>query len=112
VLTTGVAGRRHTRMDSGRKRLRNYRALTRALAVESAPIRVNAVCPGVVRRTLAKHECNAGSTCTKRWEESARGRVGEACEIARAYLFLMQEGYSTGQTVVLDGGAVRLALCP
>jgi hypothetical protein len=28
------------------------------------------------------------------------GRVGEACEIALAYLFLMQEGYSTGQTVV------------
>jgi len=27
------------------------------------------------------------------------GGVGEACEIARAYLFLMQEGYSTGQTV-------------
>jgi NAD(P)-dependent dehydrogenase (short-subunit alcohol dehydrogenase family) len=34
------------------------------------------------------------------------GRVGEACEIARAYLFLKQEGYSTGQTVVLDGGSV------
>jgi NAD(P)-dependent dehydrogenase (short-subunit alcohol dehydrogenase family) len=33
------------------------------------------------------------------------GRVGEAGEIARAYLFLMQEGYSTGQTVVVDGGA-------
>jgi len=34
------------------------------------------------------------------------GRVGEAFEIARAYLFLlMQEGYGTGQTVVLDGGA-------
>ena len=34
------------------------------------------------------------------------GRVGEAPEIARAYLFLMQEGYATGQNVVLDGGAV------
>ena len=34
------------------------------------------------------------------------GRVGEAWEIARAYLFLTQEGYSTGQTVVVDGGAV------
>jgi NAD(P)-dependent dehydrogenase (short-subunit alcohol dehydrogenase family) len=34
------------------------------------------------------------------------GRVGEACEITRAYLFLMQEGYSTGQTVVVDGGGV------
>jgi NAD(P)-dependent dehydrogenase (short-subunit alcohol dehydrogenase family) len=33
-------------------------------------------------------------------------RVGEACEIAQAYLFLMQEGYSTGQTVVVDGGGV------
>ena len=33
------------------------------------------------------------------------GRVGEASEIARAYVFLMQEGYSTGQIVVLDGGA-------
>jgi NAD(P)-dependent dehydrogenase (short-subunit alcohol dehydrogenase family) len=33
-------------------------------------------------------------------------RVGEARKIARAYLFLMQEGYGTGQTVVFDGGAV------
>jgi NAD(P)-dependent dehydrogenase (short-subunit alcohol dehydrogenase family) len=36
------------------------------------------------------------------------GRVGEACEIARTYLFLMQEGYSTGQTVVVDGGALLM----
>jgi NAD(P)-dependent dehydrogenase (short-subunit alcohol dehydrogenase family) len=34
------------------------------------------------------------------------GRVGEASEVARAYLFLMDEGYSTGQTVVIDGGGV------
>jgi NAD(P)-dependent dehydrogenase (short-subunit alcohol dehydrogenase family) len=34
------------------------------------------------------------------------GREGEACEIARAYLFLMHEGYSTGQVVVIDGGGV------
>jgi NAD(P)-dependent dehydrogenase (short-subunit alcohol dehydrogenase family) len=26
--------------------------------------------------------------------------------MARTYLFLMQEGYSTGQTVVVDGGGV------
>jgi hypothetical protein len=36
------------------------------------------------------------------------GRVGEACEIALAYLFLMQEEYSTGQTVVVDGGALLM----
>ena len=34
------------------------------------------------------------------------GRVGEAEDIAQAYLFLMQEGFSTGQTVVVDGGTV------
>lgn len=34
------------------------------------------------------------------------GRVGEASEIAQAYLFLMQEGFATGQTVVVDGGTV------
>ena len=34
------------------------------------------------------------------------GRVGEAQEIERAYLFLMQEGYSTGQVVVVDGGGL------
>jgi NAD(P)-dependent dehydrogenase (short-subunit alcohol dehydrogenase family) len=34
------------------------------------------------------------------------GRVGEAHEIAQAYLFLMQGGFSTGQTVVVDGGTV------
>jgi NAD(P)-dependent dehydrogenase (short-subunit alcohol dehydrogenase family) len=31
------------------------------------------------------------------------GRVGEARDVAQAYLFLMQEGFSTGQTVVVDG---------
>src|SRR5437660_1345646 len=34
------------------------------------------------------------------------GRVGETHDVAQAYLFLMQEGFSTGQTVVVDGGTV------
>jgi NAD(P)-dependent dehydrogenase (short-subunit alcohol dehydrogenase family) len=34
------------------------------------------------------------------------GRVGEARDVAAAYLFLMESGFATGQTVVVDGGAV------
>ena len=34
------------------------------------------------------------------------GRVGEAADIAQAYVFLMQEQFSTGQTLVVDGGTV------
>ena len=83
-------------------------ALTRALAVELAPIRVNAVSPGVVRTNLwqsmsaAEREHlydSVGSSLPV-------GRVGEPHDIAQAYLFLMQEGFSTGQTVVVDGGTV------
>jgi NAD(P)-dependent dehydrogenase (short-subunit alcohol dehydrogenase family) len=34
------------------------------------------------------------------------GRVGEADDLARAYIYLMREGFSTGQVIVVDGGAV------
>jgi NAD(P)-dependent dehydrogenase (short-subunit alcohol dehydrogenase family) len=109
VLTTGVAGRRpHKGWTVAASVCGTIEALTRALAVELAPIRVNAVCPGVVRTNLWQ---SMNADAREHLYESVGnsllvGRVGEACEIARAYLFLMQEGYGTGQTVVLDGGAV------
>jgi NAD(P)-dependent dehydrogenase (short-subunit alcohol dehydrogenase family) len=108
VLTTGVAGRRpHKGWVIAASVCGTIEALTRALAVELAPIRVNAVCPGVVRTNLWQ---SMNAEAREHLYESVGksllvGRVGEACEIARAYLFLMQEGYGTGQTVVLDGGA-------
>lgn len=34
------------------------------------------------------------------------GHVGEAAEIAEAYLYLMRQTYSTGQGLIADGGAV------
>jgi NAD(P)-dependent dehydrogenase (short-subunit alcohol dehydrogenase family) len=83
-------------------------ALTRALAIELAPIRVNSVSPGVVRTDLWR---NLSETERAHLFESVCsslpvGRVGEAEDVAQAYLFLMQEGFSTGQTVVVDGGTV------
>jgi NAD(P)-dependent dehydrogenase (short-subunit alcohol dehydrogenase family) len=109
VLTTGIAGERpHKGWTLAASVCGAIVSLTRALAVELAPIRVNAVSPGVVRtnlwRNMQEHQRegmfeSVGKTLLV-------GRVGEPCEIARAYLFLMQEGYSTGQTVVVDGGGV------
>jgi NAD(P)-dependent dehydrogenase (short-subunit alcohol dehydrogenase family) len=34
------------------------------------------------------------------------GRVGEPHDIAQAYVFLMQQGFATGQILVVDGGTV------
>ena len=109
VLTTGIAGRRPRKgwvvvaSVAG-----SIESLTRALAIELAPIRVNAVSPGVVRTNLWQ---NMDAEARENLFESVGkslpvGRVGEADDIAQAYLFLMQEGFSTGQTVIVDGGTV------
>jgi NAD(P)-dependent dehydrogenase (short-subunit alcohol dehydrogenase family) len=109
VLTTGIAGQRPQKgWVIAASVCGTIEALTRALAVELAPIRVNAVSPGIVRTNLWQ---NMTAPERERLYESVGsslpvGRVGEASEIAQAYLFLMQEGFSTGQTVVVDGGTV------
>ena len=109
VLTTGVAGRRpHSGWVIAASVCGTIEALTRALAVELAPIRVNAVSPGVVRTNLWQ---NMNSAEREQLFESVGkrlpvGRVGEAHDLAQAYLFLMKEGFATGQTVVVDGGTV------
>ena len=82
--------------------------MTRALARELAPIRVNAVSPGVVRINLWQN-----MTIVERedpYESVGRslpvGRVGEPHDIPQAYGSLVQEGFGTGQTLVADGGTV------
>jgi NAD(P)-dependent dehydrogenase (short-subunit alcohol dehydrogenase family) len=83
-------------------------SLTRALAVELAPIRVNAVCPGVVRTELWRDMTKSDREALYRdvAQSLLVGRIGEPEDIGQAYVYLMREGYSTGQMIVVDGGAV------
>ena len=83
-------------------------ALTRALAVELAPIRVNAVCPGLVRTDLwiDMTEPDRERMYRDAGQRLPVSRVGEADDLAQTYLYLMREGFSTGQVVVVDGGGV------
>ena len=109
VLTTGVAGQRpHKGWVVAASVCGTIEALTRALAIELAPIRVNAVSPGVVRTNL--WQSMSAADREHLYESVGKrlpvGRVGEAHDIAQAYLFLMKEGFGTGQTVVVDGGTV------
>jgi NAD(P)-dependent dehydrogenase (short-subunit alcohol dehydrogenase family) len=111
TLTNGVAG---LRPRKGRTLVASIcgamEALTRALAVELAPIRVNAVCPGVVRTELWNDmtESDRDSLYRNVAQSLPVGRVGEPEDLAHAYVYLMQEGYSTGQVIVVDGGAVLI----
>ena len=109
VLTTGIAGQRPQKgWIFSASVCGTIEALTRALAVELAPIRVNAVSPGVVRTNLWQNMKDQERESM--YESIGRallvGRVGEAGDIARTYLYLMQEGFSTGQVVIVDGGTV------
>ncbi len=77
-------------------------AMTRILAKEIAPIRVNGVAPGAIlwpEHVLSEQE-----------KQSILDRVvlkrsGEALDIAKAVLFFVKDGaYVTGQIVSIDGG--------
>jgi NAD(P)-dependent dehydrogenase (short-subunit alcohol dehydrogenase family) len=83
-------------------------SLTRSLAVELAPLRVNAVAPGVVRSPLWH-----GMSDEAREEMYAQvaaglpaGRVGEVDDVAQAYLYCMTQSWTTGTVLAVDGGAV------
>ena len=83
-------------------------ALTRALAVELAPVRVNAVSPGVVRSPLWSRM--GEEEREQMYRDIAghipAGRVGEVEDIAEAYLFCMTQSFATGTVVTVDGGSV------
>lgn len=82
--------------------------LTRALAVELAPVRVNIVCPGFVRSPLWSNmpEADREALYAQIGAKLPVRRVGTPEEIAEAYLYLMRQTYGTGQTLVVDGGGV------
>jgi NAD(P)-dependent dehydrogenase (short-subunit alcohol dehydrogenase family) len=109
VFTSGIGAKRpRAGWVLGASICAAMEGLTRALAVELAPIRVNIVSPGVVRTPLWANMIEADRQALYRQtaEELPVGHVGEAAEIAEAYLYLMRQSYGTGQVVIVDGGAV------
>ncbi len=94
-------------------------ALTRAMAIELAcdHIRVNAVLPGAVDTPMLRAGLNRGHLEGDAYTEQIQqlckrhisGRVGHPEEIGQAILFLSEReksSFITGQTLVIDGGAL------
>ncbi len=80
--------------------------LTRGLAADLAPVRVNAVCPGMIRTEVWNSipEDKREEAFRRRTERQPLARIGEPSEVAEAYLYLMQAGYTTGQVLHVEGG--------
>jgi NAD(P)-dependent dehydrogenase (short-subunit alcohol dehydrogenase family) len=108
VLTSGLASRRSRKGWTAVSSLCGAtESLGRALAMELTPIRVNTVVPGTVKTEMWDAlPQEAREAVFKRAEQVLPlARAGDPSEVALAYLFLMESGFTTGQTVVVDGGA-------
>lgn len=81
--------------------------LTYGLAVELAPVRVNAVFPGgVATEIFTGLPDNLREAEEARFKSQPLPRIGEPAEVAEAYLYLMKGTYTTGQILMVDGGSV------
>jgi NAD(P)-dependent dehydrogenase (short-subunit alcohol dehydrogenase family) len=85
-------------------------AFARALAVDLAPIRVNAIRPGFVDTPLldaflGPNKPAVVETMAKRLPVR---RVGRPEDIADGVLFLMKNGYVTGISLTIDGGGLLI----
>jgi NAD(P)-dependent dehydrogenase (short-subunit alcohol dehydrogenase family) len=109
VLTSGTIGVRPApgsalaASDAGA-----IEGLTRGLAVELAPIRVNAVRPGVIRTPMWNQipESQRESLFTTLAERTLTKTIDEPDQIAAAHLYLMENRFVTGTVLTVDGGSV------
>jgi NAD(P)-dependent dehydrogenase (short-subunit alcohol dehydrogenase family) len=83
-------------------------SLARSLALELAPVRVNAVSPGIIDTPIraAMPEAARRDMLAKTAASLPVGRVGTGDDIARQILTFMAVGFATGSIVYIDGGAL------
>jgi NAD(P)-dependent dehydrogenase (short-subunit alcohol dehydrogenase family) len=83
--------------------------LARNLACEYGKynIRVNCIAPGLIKTDFARALWENPETLKLSTERSPLLRIGEPDEIAGAAVFLASRAgtFTTGQTIVIDGGA-------
>ena len=115
----GIAGRivhmASTNGLVGEANLSHYNAskfgvvgLTMTMAIDLAPynIRVNSVCPGLIKTRLTERSRNDPTWTTDYLQKIPLNRFGEPEEVAAAVAFLASKdsGFITGHQLVIDGG--------
>jgi NAD(P)-dependent dehydrogenase (short-subunit alcohol dehydrogenase family) len=90
--------------------------LARNIAVEWGPrnIRANAIAPGLVRTDFARALWEDPVLYKKRTRDTPLQRIGEPDEIAGAAVYLASAAgsFTTGQTIVIDGGTTAGSVVP
>ena len=108
VLVSGYPARKSNPGSSAISTVGNaVEGFVRAIAPEIAPRRINVVCPGVIDTPMfaqtgeARQQFLAQAT-----QRMLIPRAGTADEVASAILFCLENGYMTGGTIDVEGGAL------
>jgi NAD(P)-dependent dehydrogenase (short-subunit alcohol dehydrogenase family) len=84
--------------------------MTQSYALELSPkgVRVNAIAPGLIQTVLSEYYWKDPERTAKVISTQPIGHLGQPDEIAEVALLLAGDGasYLTGQTIVVDGGAL------
>jgi NAD(P)-dependent dehydrogenase (short-subunit alcohol dehydrogenase family) len=106
TITNGMLGHRPMRgMPTVTAGAMAMEGLTRGLAVDLAPVRVNCVCPGVIETELFDRYGDARAQMLKvMTEKQLVPRPGTPAEAAESYLTCMRNTYMTGQVIKIEGG--------
>jgi len=81
-------------------------ALVTSLAIELAPLRVNAVSPGIIDTPLRaglSEEARNG-LYAKIMQQTPVGKIGVAEEVALGVIYLLNNSYVSGTILHIDGG--------
>ena len=105
ILTSGIAASRAYEGFASTAAINSaVEALVRSLALELAPIRVNAVSPGFVERfdndTQRLSQVSKLSTV-----KLPLGRLVSQQSVVEAYLYLLTSEHTTGTILTVDGGS-------
>lgn len=83
-------------------------ALTKAMAIELAPrkINVNSIAPGDIRTALNEHLLKDAEYEKSRIDVTPYGRIGEVTDIAPAAVYLASDesDFANGSVLIIDGG--------
>lgn len=80
--------------------------LVRGMAIDLAPLRVNAVAPGrIASSSFADMPAAERDAMLRKWAEGLPvRRIGQPDDAAQAALYLMTNRYTTGNVLYVDGG--------
>ena len=82
--------------------------MTKVLARELAPIRVNAISPGLTQSSAYQYLNEADQTALFEQAKNSLpvGKVATTDDIATAYTLVINNSFMTGAIVDVDGGAL------